>query len=69
VLEMAIRYEGSTLSDGAYRNALNKAGGYQNEHRVYARAGEPCRLCGAGTIVRIVQAQRSTFFCPRCQRK
>jgi formamidopyrimidine-DNA glycosylase len=37
--------------------------------RVYDRAGEPCfrRGCG-GTIRRIVQAGRSTFYCPRCQR-
>lgn len=69
VLELAIRYEGSTLSDGTYRNALNKSGGYQNEHRVYDRAGETCRLCGAGEIIRVVQAQRSTFYCPKCQRK
>jgi formamidopyrimidine-DNA glycosylase len=69
VLQLAIRYEGSTLSDGTYRNALNKSGGYQNEHRVYDRAGDPCRICGKGHIVRIVQAQRSTFYCPRCQRK
>lgn len=69
VLEEAIRYEGSTLSDGTYRNALNKAGGYQNRHRVYAKAAEPCVRCGQGEIVRIVQAQRSTFFCPRCQTK
>lgn len=69
VLEEAIRYEGSTLSDGTYRNALNKSGGYQNQHRVYARAEESCLRCGIGEIVRIVQAQRSTFFCPRCQTK
>jgi formamidopyrimidine-DNA glycosylase len=69
VLHLAIRYEGSTLSDGTYRNALNKSGGYQNEHRVYDRAGEACRLCRTGEILRIVQAQRSTFYCPKCQRK
>lgn len=69
VLELAIRYEGSTLSDGTYRNALNKAGGYQNHHRVYDRAGMDCVRCGQGVIRRIVQAQRSTFFCPVCQRK
>lgn len=68
VLEEAIRYEGSTLGDGTYRNALNEAGGYQNHHRVYARTGEACRSCARGSIERIVQAQRSTFFCPRCQR-
>lgn len=67
VLQEAIRYEGSTLSDGTYRNALNKSGGYQNQHRVYARADEVCVRCGRGAIVRIVQAQRSTFFCPHCQ--
>jgi formamidopyrimidine-DNA glycosylase len=69
VLEEAIRYEGSTLGDGTYRNALNKSGGYQNAHRVYARQGERCPTCGRGVIQRIVQAQRSTFFCPRCQRR
>jgi len=69
VLEAAIRDEGSTLSDGTYRNALNEAGGYQSHHRVYDRAGELCPSCGKGKIERIVQAQRSTFFCPRCQRR
>ena len=66
VLNEAIRHEGSTLSDGTYRNALNQDGGYQNSHRVYDRAGEPCRRCEA-PIRRVVQAQRSTFFCPSCQ--
>ena len=69
VLEEAIRYEGSTLSDGTYRNALNQAGGYQNQHRVYDKAGQPCPRCQGAQIVRIVQAQRSTFFCRKCQRK
>jgi len=68
VLSEAVRYEGSTLSDGTYRNALNTPGSYQNHHRVYDRAGEPCPTCGAGPIRRIVQAQRATFFCPGCQR-
>jgi len=69
ILNEAIRYEGSTLSDGTYRNALNKAGGYQNEHRVYDREGESCPTCNAGPIQRIVQCQRATFFCPSCQTK
>jgi formamidopyrimidine-DNA glycosylase len=68
VLELAIRHEGSTLADGTYRNALNQSGGFQNHHRVYDRAGEACASCG-GAIVRIVQAQRATFFCPACQKK
>ena len=69
VLELAIRYEGSTLSDGTYRNALNKAGGYQNAHRVYDREGELCPTCQRSSVVRIVQSQRSTFFCRNCQRR
>lgn len=69
ILETAIRYEGSTLGDGTYRNALNESGGYQNSHKVYARAGETCPTCQRSEIVRIVQAQRSTFFCRKCQRK
>lgn len=66
VLEEAILYEGSTLSDGTYRNALNHSGSYQHQHRVYDRADGACRSCD-GKIVRIVQAQRSSFFCPNCQ--
>ena len=69
VLQTAIRYEGSTLSDGTYRNSLNQAGGYQSQHRVYDRAGETCRVCARGVIERIVQAQRATFFCAVCQTK
>jgi formamidopyrimidine-DNA glycosylase len=68
VLETAIHYEGSTLSDGTYRNVLNQNGGYQNHHRVYDRAGLVCNSCGH-EIVRIVQAQRSTFFCRTCQKR
>jgi formamidopyrimidine-DNA glycosylase len=67
VLQEAIRYEGSTLSDGTYRNALNQSGRYQNCHRVYDRAGKTCPTCDRAAIQRIVQAQRSTFYCPRCQ--
>jgi formamidopyrimidine-DNA glycosylase len=67
VLRAAIRHQGSTLRDGTYRIARNKRGAYQVYHRVYQRAGQPCLDCGAGQIVRIVQAQRSTFFCPICQ--
>jgi formamidopyrimidine-DNA glycosylase len=70
VLLAAIRYEGSTLRNGTYRNALNEYGGYQNHHRVYDRVGKPCARCeDGGQIVRVVQAQRATFFCRKCQRK
>lgn len=69
ILEEAILYEGSTLNDGTYRNGLNQTGRYQNAHRVYDRAGETCPSCRRGQVQRIVQAQRSTFFCPRCQKQ
>lgn len=68
VLELAIQYEGSTLGDGTYRNALSQSGRYQNEHRVYMREDQPCPTCTRGVVVRLVQAQRSTFYCPKCQR-
>ena len=68
ILHQAIAYEGSTLGDGTYRNALNKDGGYQNQHQVYDREGERCPLCCKSRIRRAVQAQRSTFYCARCQR-
>ncbi|MFK7778768.1 MAG: bifunctional DNA-formamidopyrimidine glycosylase/DNA-(apurinic or apyrimidinic site) lyase [Gimesia sp.] len=69
ILKKAIRYEGSTLGDGTYRNALNQSGSYQNEHRVYAREGAVCLSCKGASIIRIVQSQRSTFYCPCCQAK
>lgn len=68
VLNEAILYEGSTLGDGTYRNALNKDGSYQNAHQVYAKEGEPCPRCKTKTIKRIVQAQRATFYCSGCQK-
>jgi formamidopyrimidine-DNA glycosylase len=69
ILKTAIRYEGSTLGDGTYRNALNQSGSYQNEHRVYGREGETCPSCNGASVIRTVQAQRSTFYCPCCQTK
>lgn len=69
ILHEAIRYEGSTLNDGTYRNALNQNGSYQNAHRVYNRWRQKCPTCRRGEILRFVQAQRSTFFCPVCQRQ
>jgi len=68
VLREAIRLEGSTLGDGTYRSPVDEAGGFQDQHRVYQRAGEECLACGRGPIARLVQGGRSTFFCPSCQR-
>jgi len=42
--------------------------GGENPFLVYAREGERCPRCRRARIARTVQAQRSTFFCPRCQR-
>jgi formamidopyrimidine-DNA glycosylase len=64
-LRRAIRHRGSTLRD--YVDANGDGGAFQLQHRVYDRAGEPCRTCGA-KIRRIVLGGRSTHFCPRCQR-
>jgi formamidopyrimidine-DNA glycosylase len=64
VLEEAIARFGTTFS--MYRTLWNEPGTYGEELRVYDRAAQPCRRCGT-PIRRIVQGQRSTFFCPSCQ--
>jgi formamidopyrimidine-DNA glycosylase len=68
ILTDAVRLEGSSIGDETYRTVEARTGRYQKRHRVYGRAGEPCTACGT-TIERIVQAQRSTFWCPTCQRR
>jgi formamidopyrimidine-DNA glycosylase len=65
VLTESIRHGGTSISD--YVGSDGRRGGFQNRLRVYGRAGEPCRVCGAA-IRRIVLASRGTHFCPRCQR-
>jgi formamidopyrimidine-DNA glycosylase len=65
-LRRALRHRGSTLRD--YRDANGGSGAFQKLHRVYDRAGQPCRRCRA-SIERIVLGGRSTHFCPRCQAK
>jgi formamidopyrimidine-DNA glycosylase len=64
VLTEAIRAGGSSISD--YRDADNQPGSFQTRHRVYGRAGEPCRNCGHA-IERLVVAGRGTYICPICQ--
>jgi len=66
ILAAAVALEGSSIGDETYRTADNRSGRFQLQHRVYGRAGAACRECGA-PIVRIVQGQRSTFFCRGCQ--
>jgi formamidopyrimidine-DNA glycosylase len=64
VLRRAIRAGGSTLRD--YVNGRGERGSFQTRHKVYDRAGQPCRGCRE-PIVRIVLGGRSTCFCAACQ--
>jgi formamidopyrimidine-DNA glycosylase len=64
-LRAAIRAGGSSLRD--YVGADGVLGDFQRRTWVYAREGEPCRRCRTA-IRRIVQAGRSSFYCPTCQR-
>ena len=65
VLKRAIEAGGSTLKDFSANGA---AGHYQEQAQVYGRAGDPCNACGTA-VRRIVQGQRSTFFCGVCQKR
>ena len=67
VLAQALEAGGTTLRD--FKDAHGVAGSFQMQAQVYGREGEDCRRCGVGKIKRIVQGQRSTFFCPHCQRR
>ncbi|MDA8110318.1 MAG: DNA-formamidopyrimidine glycosylase, partial [Betaproteobacteria bacterium] len=64
-LREAIRAGGSTLRD--FVGGDGQPGHFQQRYWVYDRAGEACRRCGA-PIRRVVQGQRATYYCPRCQR-
>ena len=65
VMKRSIVTGGSSISD--YVRPDGSDGGYQSERRVYARTGEPCKRCRT-PIERIVIGQRSSHFCPHCQR-
>jgi formamidopyrimidine-DNA glycosylase len=65
VLKDAIAAGGSTLRDHA--QATGDPGNFQHHFLVYGREGKPCKLGCKGTVKRIVQAGRSTFYCPKCQ--
>ncbi|NYT64179.1 bifunctional DNA-formamidopyrimidine glycosylase/DNA-(apurinic or apyrimidinic site) lyase [Alcaligenaceae bacterium] len=63
----ALESGGSTLRD--YVNATGQPGAYFTLHAsVYEKAGQPCNVC-ATPIRRIVQGQRTTYYCPKCQRR
>ncbi|MEZ5462663.1 bifunctional DNA-formamidopyrimidine glycosylase/DNA-(apurinic or apyrimidinic site) lyase [Dokdonella sp.] len=65
ILHYAIQRGGTTLRDFISPDGV--PGYFEQELYVYGRAGEPCRNCGS-TIRSIVLGQRSTFYCPACQR-
>ena len=65
VLQAALERGGSSLRD--FSSADGSAGHFQLDARVYGRQGLPCTVCAA-PIQMLRQGQRSTFFCPQCQR-
>ena len=64
-----LNYAGAGATDGLFYfgRAAGSSEPYEERLQVYDRAGRPCPNC-AGTIRRLVQAARSTFYCPHCQR-
>ncbi len=67
VLSDAIKAGGSSLRD--FRQADGELGYFQHSFDVYGREGAPCRSADCtGTIARLVQSGRSSFYCPQCQR-
>ncbi len=69
VLKEAVEGLGTTLGTSVsdYHPTATETGSFQNNLAVYGREGEPCERCGEG-IERVIQAGRSTCFCPACQR-
>jgi formamidopyrimidine-DNA glycosylase len=68
VLTEAVEAGGSTLRD--YAQTDGSLGYFQHAFRVYDREGEACATPGCrGVVHRLVQGGRSTFYCPRCQRR
>lgn len=66
VLTAAISAGGSSIS--SYRNSYGEKGNFQTSFFVYGRKNEPCLKCST-PIKSSMQAGRSTFWCPRCQKK
>ena len=64
-LKRAIKAGGSTLKD--FKHSDGKLGYFQHTFKVYGRTGEPCHNCKT-PIEKVVIGQRSTFYCPKCQK-
>jgi len=65
VLEKSIKKRGTSISD--WRDLYGQKGENQNELKAYGQEGKRCSIC-SGTIHRIKQGGRSTFYCPQCQK-
>lgn len=68
VLGQAVERGGTSLSAGGYVNAHGQQGQNQHHVLVYGRQNEPCVVCTTPVACQ-VQAQRSTYFCPTCQKE
>lgn len=66
VLKASLKAQGTTLND--YRTVNGEVGAYLSELNAYGHAGSPCKRCQT-TLERITVGQRSTHFCPNCQRE
>ncbi len=67
ILNSAIKNRGSTLTDKGYSDVHFKHGDFQNFHNCYGRQGLPCKICKTD-ITKALIANRSTYYCPRCQK-
>lgn len=69
VIQAAVQNGGTSLGVGRgnYRDLNGNSGGHRDKARVYGRAGKPCVECG-GPLEKTTIAQRTTVFCPRCQK-
>ena len=65
ILRRAIENNGTTFSD--FQDAYGFTGSNQNYLKVYERGGKPCRRCRTQIVRKIVQGQRSTYYCESCQ--
>jgi formamidopyrimidine-DNA glycosylase len=66
ILKLAIKYNGTSVSD--FRTIDDKSGSFQNMLQVYQKDGTLCVQCHKTEICKVRQAQRSTFYCPVCQK-
>lgn len=65
LLQSALKHNGTTIQD--FQGVNQKTGQFQNFLQVYGKQNTPCKVCNT-VIQRIVQQQRSTFLCPKCQK-